>query len=150
MKRFLCFLITWMLLCSMTVPAFAAADSTEPIQPDSLAETFHNLKQGPPNVFILDDRYTVTGGSTCIHIEGATWSPASSICIEFFPWDVPEDNAELQKLIYHTPSLSGGSASNKDFYVPENYNGDYHVFLINLGPDTYGPISGTIRYSISE
>ena len=63
---------------------------------------------------------------------------------------VPADNAELQKKIYHTPALTGGQAQNKDFYVPSNYNGEYRVFLINLGPASYGPISGTIYYTISE
>ena len=149
MKKFLCFLFTWMLLCCMTVPAFAAAGSTEPIRPYSLSKEFSDLKVLPA-AFILDDRHTVVGGSTHIHIESATWSPSSSLCMEFFPWDVPEDNAELQKKIYHTPALTGGSAYDKDFYVPQNLNGDYHVFLINLGPEIYGPVSGMIRYSISQ
>ena len=142
MKKILCCLLICALLCFVTVPAFAA--------PDSSSKIFQNLKPESTAAFLLESRYTVVGGSTHIYIESATWSPASSLYIELFPCDIPRSDTELSKKIYHTEPITGGSASEKDFLIPQEYNGDYMIFLRCSGPESYGPVNGAIQYSISQ
>lgn len=145
MKKLLAMLLALMMICSLSVTAFAAEEiSDEPISitedgvaPASvLSISFSNLAAGSRK--LSSEVYYIEDEDAMLKISSATWAPASqNIWIGWYNVDTG---------VEYYVEYSGGDVSSRRINSNGVPDGDYKIFVKNVGTRA---VTGALQYSVN-